>query len=179
MPNQNDYYLNNKEKINLQHKNWYQNNKEKACLQSKEYYQKNKEKIKLQNKYYYQNNKEKCLQRTKKHSITIDGIYSSYKRSAKQHSRKFELTKDELAAIISQPCYYCGELQENFNGIDRLDNSKGYIRNNCIPCCSMCNRMKHAFTEKDFLNKCKQITEKEEVKNMIRLNKEGDDLSQN
>lgn len=38
-----------------------------------------------------------------------------------------------------------------YNGIDRVDNLKGYTRNNCIPCCSICNQSKHTMSKKDWL----------------------------
>ena len=28
------------------------------------------------------------------------------------------------------------------NGIDRIDNNKGYTKENCVPCCDICNRIK-------------------------------------
>jgi len=75
----------------------------------------------------------------------------------------FNLTINEFAGIISQPCYYCGELQENFNGIDRINNNKDYILDNCVPCCNICNKMKMIATETQFINKCKQIMEKQKA----------------
>ncbi len=38
------------------------------------------------------------------------------------------------------------------NSIDRLDNTKGYIIDNCVPCCSDCNEMKLDRKESDFIN---------------------------
>ena len=90
-------------------------------------------------------------------------IYSVYRRGAKHRGYIFKLSERDVGGIVSQPCYYCGELQENFNGIDRLDNNEGYIKSNCVPCCSICNIMKHTKTKKEFIEKCKQITKKQEV----------------
>jgi hypothetical protein len=39
-----------------------------------------------------------------------------------------------------------------FNGIDRVDNSKGYILGNCVPCCSWCNRAKADGTLAKFMD---------------------------
>lgn len=44
------------------------------------------------------------------------------------------------------------------NGIDRIDNRRGYTVENCVPCCSTCNMMKKTLTEEQFLNHIKQIT---------------------
>lgn len=43
------------------------------------------------------------------------------------------------------------------NGIDRLDSEKGYVKENCVPCCWDCNRMKQTLTEQQFLKKVEQI----------------------
>ena len=34
-------------------------------------------------------------------------------------------------------------------GLDRLDNSKGYVLDNVVPCCDKCNRLKHMNISKD------------------------------
>ncbi len=36
------------------------------------------------------------------------------------------------------------------NGIDRINNNKGYIIENCVPCCKRCNLMKSVLSEKEF-----------------------------
>jgi hypothetical protein len=33
-----------------------------------------------------------------------------------------------------------------FNGIDRVDNTKGYTLENCVPCCTRCNLAKHTMS---------------------------------
>lgn len=38
------------------------------------------------------------------------------------------------------------------NGIDRIDSSKGYNKENCVPCCFLCNKMKSNLYYKDFLH---------------------------
>jgi len=114
--------------------------------------------------------KEKAIYRKEKpymrlrYDNSIKGKYRYYKKAAKHCNRTFELTRNDFAGIISQPCYYCGELQENFNGIDRRDNKKDYILNNCVPCCAICNMMKRNATESQFILKCKQIMEKQNLK---------------
>lgn len=43
------------------------------------------------------------------------------------------------------------------NGIDRVDSSKNYTIDNCIPCCTMCNFMKQSYPQNDFLNQINKI----------------------
>lgn len=39
-----------------------------------------------------------------------------------------------------------------YNGIDRMDNSKGYVDGNVLPCCSICNHAKHVMNYDDFIS---------------------------
>ena len=133
-------------------KNWYKS------FEPKHYYVCIKCAVKESLKYRHDNS-----QTSRKYDKSIKGLYNGYKHSATRRSRMFSLTINEFAGIISQPCYYCGELQENFNGIDRINNSKDYILDNCVPCCNICNKMKMIATETQFINKCKQIMEKQKT----------------
>ena len=46
-----------------------------------------------------------------------------------------------------------------YNGIDRIDNNKPYIKENLVPCCKKCNFFKSNHTKKDFLDHVKIIYE--------------------
>lgn len=49
--------------------------------------------------------------------------------------------------------YYERNFEEHeilYNGIDRIDNSKGYNLDNCVTCCTQCNTAKMQETEEDF-----------------------------
>ena len=37
-----------------------------------------------------------------------------------------------------------------YNGIDRIDNNKGYTIDNIVPCCHICNQAKSSFTLQEF-----------------------------
>ena len=111
------------------------------------------------NPKYQKRMKEYCKNR----SQSIHGKYLAYIHAAKHRNRSFALSKIDFALLVSSPCYYCGELQENFNGVDRVNNDKGYTLDNCVSCCEMCNRMKLTKSKEEFIMKCKQIIEKQEV----------------
>lgn len=89
--------------------------------------------------------------------------YNMYKKSAKSKGRSFTITQDEFSKITSQPCHYCGEFEKEdkkgnaYNGLDRVDTTKGYELNNIVACCATCNRMKLDHTEDFFLKHIKKI----------------------
>lgn len=83
---------------------------------------------------------------------------NSIKSGAKGRNLDFYLTDKQIEDIIAKPCYYCSI--EHSNGIDRIDSTKGYIVNNCVPCCKVCNLMKNKFSLDLFLNKVSLIYNK-------------------
>lgn len=108
----------------------------------------------------------------------VNMLYSSYKRAAQERSLYFNLTMDEFRQFVESDCHYCGASpsvtytsrnlagEYAWNGIDRVDNTKGYEKENCVPCCSMCNLAKSSHSKEDFLNWVKRVYDhsiKEEV----------------
>lgn len=90
-----------------------------------------------------------------------------YKRGAIKRSLEFSLTREEFESLINTACYYCGSRPtlRNINGcnlicngIDREDNNKGYYKENCLPCCKICNVMKWAMSHDDFIRHCYKIS---------------------
>lgn len=64
-----------------------------------------------------------------------------YKANAKKRGILVELSFEQFEALIEQPCHYCGSGPAS-HGIDRIDNTKGYIQGNVASCCATCNGMK-------------------------------------
>jgi len=97
--------------------------------------------------------------------------YRHYSCGAKKRNIAFELSKEEFFEIVSKKCFYCGlephNLKKGFNnhgdftysGIDRIDNKKGYIKGNVVPCCSICNHAKNTMDIVDFYAWVKRIYE--------------------
>lgn len=88
-------------------------------------------------------------------------LKKSYVKSAQKRDLTFELTDEQLHEIFKMNCAYCGLIPKQtkygsnykterdkqhcvyiYNGIDRVDNNIGYIKENCVPCCKKCNFMK-------------------------------------
>lgn len=104
-------------------------------------------------------NKEKSREKSRKYSMTINGKYAFYKHSSKKRGLAFEVSLKDFGKITKLPCTYCGIMPNPFNGVDRKDNMKGYITENCVPCCKKCNFMKGNSSVEDFIKKCWDIVE--------------------
>ncbi len=103
-------------------------------------------------------------------------LLHSYIKGAKNRDYEFLLSKEEFYWITSQDCDYCGRkpkqsiIKNNpscygdylYNGIDRIDNTKGYIFENCVPCCGICNKAKSNLPIEDF---------REWIKDLVNNNK--------
>jgi hypothetical protein len=74
------------------------------------------------------------------------------------------LTLEDYKELVTSPCYYCGNPPNQYphgvllrktglkrNGIDRLDNTKGYSSDNCVTCCRPCNLEKRSQTLNVFI----------------------------
>lgn len=102
--------------------------------------------------------------------VGLNRIYKSYLLGAKERGYSFNLTKEEFAYFLHKECYYCNSKDINicnlknrifkYNGLDRLDNTLGYTKDNCVPCCNICNVMKLDLTKEKFLNQIIKIYEK-------------------
>jgi hypothetical protein len=98
-------------------------------------------------------------------------LYGSYIKSAKNRALKFELTKEKFKELTKQNCFYCGTSPNTtikpkspgggytYNGIDRVDNNKGYILENSVSCCKMCNYFKMSLPVNEFLTHIRKIHE--------------------
>lgn len=97
-------------------------------------------------------------------------LLARYKHRASHRQLAMSLSGEDLIYLTSKPCGYCGCWPNQkfkirghkqtilINGIDRVDNTLGYSRRNCIPCCMSCNRMKNATKVEEFLSQIKKIT---------------------
>lgn len=114
--------------------------------------------------------------------------YNIYKLNALKLQREFKLTLGEFKLLtVNKNCVYCGEPAKLLNrylnnkgnqkrknkrykqstvdaaniyvnGVDRIDNNVGYIKENCCTCCESCNFMKQNFTAAQFIEKAHKIS---------------------
>lgn len=89
-------------------------------------------------------------------------IISTYRSNAKRKDLDFEISDEEMIVMFQQDCHFCGRPPHNtvtkkhaygsytYNGIDRLDPSRGYVAGNVVSCCKTCNYLKNGYTEDEF-----------------------------
>lgn len=81
-------------------------------------------------------------------------LYPQYRNNARRRNIEFSLTIDQFESLIPSTCFYCGDKSM---GIDRMDSSKGYKIDNCVPCCSKCNFIKNTTSFDNFIIKIKNM----------------------
>lgn len=98
-------------------------------------------------------------------------VIRTYKRNAERRNLEWNLSEQEVFDISQRPCSYCGNPPDHiikastykvigdfiYSGLDRVDNTKGYIAGNVVPCCQSCNWMKKDFTFREFRNHINKI----------------------
>jgi hypothetical protein len=81
------------------------------------------------------------------------------------------LSGEEILKLVKDVCHYCGTEHSNnmlynqpnfkynfiYNGIDRIDSSKGYIQGNVVTCCKTCNVAKMDMDYQQFINHITKI----------------------
>ncbi len=138
------------------HKGWYLKNKENKDKQNKEYGQTHRKEAVIRVQRYVAKNKEKVYGYGYKYNKSIAGGFRSSKSSANKKGYDFLISFEEYKEFVLLPCAYCGENEKRI-GIDRIDNSKGYTKENSAPCCKTCNYMKKNHSVADFLVHIKKI----------------------
>lgn len=98
-------------------------------------------------------------------------ILKTYKEGAKNRNLDWALTDEEFFALTKSNCHYCDDPPLNisksksqylpdfqYSGIDRVDNTKGYMPGNVVASCRICNAMKEKLSQEEFLNHIAKIT---------------------
>jgi len=104
----------------------------------------------------------------KKVDAAFNQVFAHYRANAKREKRFFRLSKRQFKRLTSSPCFFTGRIPSRtrrssggsvytYNGIDRLNNKKGYTIENCVPCCWEVNQMKGAMALEEFLILCREV----------------------
>lgn len=101
----------------------------------------------------------KCMPRGQS---AFNAFYKKLVDSANERGYVWELSKEQVMEITSKPCFYCGQHPNQaykthsdrdgyiHNGIDRMDNNIGYVLDNVVPCCKVCNYAKRTMSFDSF-----------------------------
>lgn len=74
-----------------------------------------------------------------------------YQRGAKNRGLQFDIDIDFINDMWNKPCTYCGSEIDSI-GLDRIDNSKGYTKENLCSCCFNCNQMKSTKDKNEWIS---------------------------
>lgn len=101
--------------------------------------------------------------RKKEHGLCMRNHFlATYKAAAKRRGYKWGLSEDEFFGVTQQPCHYCGiapsERKDSkrynggfvCNGVDRKDNTQGYLFANVVPACKVCNYAKGTMSYEEY-----------------------------
>lgn len=93
-------------------------------------------------------------------------LFLAYKRGASKRGFEFSIDLQIFEQLTSENCHYCGVPPSNttvrgklmptngeyiYNGVDRVDSSKGYTIDNVVSCCTTCNYAKHQLSYDEFI----------------------------
>lgn len=91
-------------------------------------------------------------------------LLSEYRAGAASRGYTWDLSPAEFRSLTSRPCHYCARPPSKvkrvkrksdpgytYSGIDREDNTIGYVVSNCVPCCMSCNISKGTYSVDEFL----------------------------
>lgn len=111
-----------------------------------------------------------CLNKFKSGLSSMRRKIAQYRIKARQRGLKYNLTEGQFAKLTKQDCYYCGAEPNNisndpghngsytYNGLDRVDNTKGYTIDNVVPCCKICNMSKNNMTLQEFKDWAERVS---------------------
>jgi hypothetical protein len=96
---------------------------------------------------------------TNSEKLGLRRAYHAYQSGAYRRYIQWDLSMRDCSALFKADCHYCGippapvgkgKCVYIRNGIDRVDNDKGYISGNVVSCCSVCNIAKRIRTQEEF-----------------------------
>jgi hypothetical protein len=107
-----------------------------------------------------------CLRigRLEEGEASFNRIYDIYRRRTLKKGLSFSISKEHFKELTLKECFYCGIEPKQisrratrgwgdyiYNGIDRIDSSKGYEDGNVVTCCGQCNVAKNNYSKEEFI----------------------------
>ncbi len=110
-----------------------------------------------------------CSRRTKDPQKSgLNMMYQIYKHNASRRNLNFDLSFYQFRKLAESNCHYCGRYPREArkkgilfvsNGVDRKNNDIGYIKTNCVSCCSTCNTAKMKMPYNEFISWIQDLVE--------------------
>jgi hypothetical protein len=119
----------------------------------------NRVSIRMKNKVWRDRNRECLLAKAREYIHSPTGRYRALKSGAGVRGHIFSLSFVEFMLFWQKPCHYCGEPIRSV-GLDRIDNSIGYVLGNVVSCCKGCNYGKHRGPQEDYIARCIRVAKK-------------------
>ncbi len=106
--------------------------------------------------------RSKQFRKVKNNLSLQNRLFGMYRYKASKRGYSFTLVMPEFQKLIFGRCYLCNSPPQNklsrkgvsgeliYNGIDRVDSSRGYEIDNVRTCCFKCNGMKSKMPLEDF-----------------------------
>ncbi len=128
----------------------------------------------------------------------LTNLIGAYKKSAIARGHEFTLSLQDFSHLTKMACHYCGaqpllraraekknstiegriHSEYPYNGLDRVDNDRGYTHENCVPCCIRCNYAKHTSTYADFIGWARRISAYQDNKDAINWQSDNKGIHQ-
>lgn len=89
----------------------------------------------------------------------VKRTWKAYRANAKYRGQLYALPRELHNDLVTDACFYCGELAKPVNGIDRVDNARGYVEDNVVTACFRCNSSKSSGDQSDFIGWVKNASE--------------------
>ena len=99
----------------------------------------------------------------------LKSLIRQYKKKGEERNKIWFLSDEQATKLFRGNCYYCGKEPSQvfgagrakgkfvYNGIDRMDNSIGYVAKNCVSCCKFCNWSKNKLSHDEFIALCQKV----------------------
>lgn len=117
-----------------------------------------KEKARKRSAKFRKENPDKMKKQNEKKKLNPHSRFLSQQNRAMKQGIHWEITEEYFKKVTSNPCFYCNKKQTEYAfGLDRLDSSKDYAKDNCVSCCKICNAIKFTMDPTIFLHKIEHI----------------------
>ena len=149
------WFQDNKERLKPIRDKWEKENPMKRYFITHRYLDNNREKVNEMSRIFRKNNPFVVKSRLEKFRKTLKGKFNTLKGNARRRNLDIGITFSRYESLMNGNCFYCGT--KDSIGIDRIDNSLGYIDGNVASCCKICNFMKKVHSKEFFIDHISKI----------------------